>query len=146
MPAAYDGADRLTLAVQQPLSYTQQISPRSPLTAGISESWSTTPSRSGDANDLLGDGRNTCLGRGDHAVTVLVRLLICQDRTDVRGCGEFLDRCHRFGHVEGVVIGDRQLIGFEGAGSTSHRMQCVGGLIGSFTPGDALRGGQGGIT
>ena len=42
---------------------------------------------------------------------VLVRLLVGEDRANVSGTGEFLDRGHRLRHVQIVIIGDRQLIG-----------------------------------
>jgi hypothetical protein len=66
--------------------------------------------------------------------------------TRVGRSGQLLDLSHRLGHVQRVVISDRQLVGLEHACGATHRMQCIRRLIGPFAPGDPLGGRQRGVT
>src|SRR3954471_14474378 len=85
-----------------------RLSPRPRKTAGTDALRQRR--QSGDAHDLLCNRRDSRLGGGDDAVSVLVRLLICQNGADVGGSGQLLDFGHRFGHVQRVVVSDRQLV------------------------------------
>jgi hypothetical protein len=57
------------------------------------------PPRLLDAHNLVRDSRDAGLGGGHDTVTVLVRLLVGQDRAHVGGSSELFDGGHCFGHV-----------------------------------------------
>src|SRR6185312_6716498 len=80
-----------------------------------------------DADNFLRDGGDARLRCRNNALPVLVRLLVGDDRANIIGSGEFLDRRYRLSDVEIVVVADRQLLGVQHSDLGATGVQRVGG-------------------
>src|SRR5947209_15751552 len=82
-----------------------------------------------DSDDALGDRGDAGLRRRDDALAVLVRLLVGDDRANVVGDGQPLDRGNRVADAQVVVLADGELLGIQHADGGATRMQRVGGPV-----------------